>query len=275
MKAFLVGANYTSPHDFEILKNFIRHGSIDYVEILIDNFLSVDPMSIVEEFDGFPIAIHIMSSQFINATRSDLCILANPIRRIIEATKPIYVSDHVAQFSYRNRSLPIPIEYDYDLVGNAIRAVNMWQELLGTSLLLENFPSHDTAGTAQAAFFDALTSATGAGMLFDVSNAIVAQKNMGLSITEWDPLLCRTKHFHMGGYSVTSEQPSIFIDSHDRKLSDDTRAAAQALFRTKINDPGCTTLTVEFDHNIDQYDWEQDLRWAKRLSRERSLYELC
>ena len=101
-----------------------------------------------------------------------------------ECINPIYVSDHIARFSIDNLTLPILKEYDYKEIEIAIKKISHWQDMLGSNVFLENFPSLTSEGYGQPDFFKSIIDDTNCGLLFDISNAFVACKNTALSISK-------------------------------------------------------------------------------------------
>lgn len=263
-KTWSVGVNFTSSSQIPTIAALIDAGCVDHIEILIDNFLTVPAHSILEKFADVPLAFHIMYSKFLEADQENLRAMSSPLRNLIRDVKPLYVSDHVGCFSYEGRALPILGEYDYRRLEQAVCAVDQWQALLGSQLLLENFPSYTSEGAAQPLFYEHLLKRTGAGLLFDISNAVVAAHNADVPVETWNELVYGCNHFHLGGYSESNDEPHMLLDTHDRALSADTIAAAGRIFLKQRTEP--TTLTIEFDRNIQMEVWARDLRWAAGLN---------
>ena len=262
-KAWSVGVNYTSFNQIKIIDHLIRTGHVDHVEILIDNFLTVPTASIIERFGDIPVAFHIMYSKFLEADPADLRTMAELLVPLIRDVSPIYVSDHVGRFSYKGRSMPILGEYDYNRIEHAVSAVDQWQDMLNCRLLLENFPSYTSQGSGQPDFYKRVVERTGAGMLFDISNAVIAAQNSGVPVSEWTELVEKCDHFHLGGYSEVEGETTMLLDSHDEVLSLNTMAAANCLFKSPRSNP--VTLTVEYDRNVNADNWARDLQWAAKL----------
>jgi uncharacterized protein (UPF0276 family) len=205
-----------------------------------------------------------MSSRFLEAEPTELQTLARQLRPFIEALKPVYVSDHVASFEHERRQLPRLLEWDYAHGFAKARArVHAWQEELGVRVHLENFPSLFTTGLGQADFFSRLLPATGAGLLFDISNAVVARENCGAPVQEWFSSLREDQlHFHVAGYSSSGTTPAFLLDSHDcapsamslQTVVDTLKATTHASRRT---------LVVERDANITREHWLADLQTVK------------
>lgn len=270
-KAGRVGVNYTASRHFPLIKELIDSGSVDYVEILIDNFLTVPAQSILEKFDHIPIAFHIMNSRFFETDDRRLAEVAAPLRSLIREIKPLYVSDHVGCFTHNSCVMPVLGEYDYQKVGHAVASIDRWQELLGTRIILENFPSYTPDGIDQPNFFETVLHRTGAGLLFDISNAIVAEHNAQVAPGAWDDLVESCCHFHAGGYSESSQPPLMLLDTHDRKLSDATNTAIAGILSERRSET--PTITIEFDRNIQMETWKAELQRISRLGLQTSVSE--
>ncbi|MFC4158566.1 methanobactin biosynthesis protein MbnB [Chitinimonas lacunae] len=252
-----IGFNFTLGETLELVQRLIREGRIDYCELLIDNFLQVPPDELARAFDC-PVGFHIMFSKFLECDEATLHDLARRLRPYIALLQPIYLSDHIARFSHRGRQLFHLAEFDY--VADYERArqrVALWQELLGQQVFFENYPSLLDDGLAAPGFFERLGQETGAGVLFDISNAVCAQRNCGLPLAAWQNVIASTRHFHVAGYSTAFIDERVAVDSHDRALAADTLAfLAQA--RGQLDKPGAT-LTYERDDQIDYESVAEDL----------------
>jgi uncharacterized protein (UPF0276 family) len=200
-----------------------------------------------------------MQSRFLESNSHALESLSARLRLFIDAMQPLYVSDHLALFSHAGRELHHLAEIDYRADRKRIfERVVRWQDQLGCPLLLENFPSIMDGAHDAPSFFEDLHAQTGAGLLFDISNAVCAARNSGAPVERWIPLLAHTRHFHVAGYAASIMQPPITLDTHDGPLSDDTLD----FIRRHAADIGGsdTTLTYERDGNLDEISIATDLR---------------
>lgn len=252
------GINWTSPRDLDLIKRFIKSGKIDYVEILIDNFAHINPREIKKEFGDFPINLHIMCSAFLTQKESFLKNTSKIINNWIKVIKPTYISDHLGLFHYKGRNLPLIVEANYSAPEFIIEKINNWQSKLEMKLLIENFPSYIFQESSQTEVFKKILNETNAGLLFDFSNAIVAEKNISLKSTEWIEILTKTHHFHCGGYRPIDENinNSIIIDTHDLEISKDT-LNFYSLVKNDIKFEN-STLTIERDANREYKNWLKD-----------------
>lgn len=258
-----IGVNFTSPHHLDLVKTILDAGRADFCEILIDNFLSVEPLSLLEALSGRPVAFHIMRSKFLTRPREELAALAKRIRIFSDALSPAYVSDHLAVFEMQGRGLPLLTEVDYDHDFDTVRARSeAWQDLLGTRLLIENYPSILPVGLSQPDFLSRLCAESGTGILFDASNVVVSKFNTGLSLDRWSQLAATSSHFHVAGYSASGTRPEFLRDTHNEPVSDATCSYLAQLASTLGDQP--KTISVERDANHSLDAWNQDLENVRK-----------
>lgn len=253
-----IGFNYTLGDTAPVVRKLLEAGHIDYVELLIDNFLAV-PIDELEAGFAAPVGFHIMFSKFIENDTPALESLARRLRELIERLRPLYVSDHVARFSHDGRQLYHLAEIDY--VGDYPQVrerVDWWQQQLGCQLLLENYPSIMDGGHDAPAFHERLYRDTGAGVLFDASNAVCAHLNCGVPLEAWEGVIEHSSHFHTAGYNLSILQPHLILDTHDQVLSEATLGFLQR-YRGLFDGPDAT-LTYERDGRFDEAEIIGDLQ---------------
>lgn len=263
-----IGFNFTLTETADMIRRMFAEGHIDYCELLIDNFFCVPPAELARAFDC-PTGFHIMFSEFIDADRETLEDFAKRIRLFIHEMQPLYVSDHGARFSHRGVNLFHLGELDYRKDYDRVRArVDLWQELLGQRLFIENYPSILEGGLEAPCFFERLVKDTGAGVLFDASNAVCANLNCGAPLEAWDNLVAETPHFHVAGYSRASTAPHVIHDSHSEELSEKTLSYLRG--RRSLFDKPDATMTYERDGDIEYESIVLDLRRLRDIFSENS-----
>ncbi|WP_449422526.1 methanobactin biosynthesis protein MbnB [Rhodanobacter lindaniclasticus] len=255
--AMRIGFNYTLGDTAPLVRWLLASGRIDYVELLIDNFLAVPPDELAQGFDA-PVGFHIMFSKFIENDEAELESMAIRLRRLIDLLKPIYVSDHIARFNHEGRQLYHLAEIDYVADYEQVRRrVDWWQQKLGCRLHLENYPSIMDGGCDAPDFHERLNRDTGAGVLFDVSNAVCAHLNCGVPLAAWEGIIESSSHFHVAGYNLSILAPHLVVDTHDRGLSDETLGFLKR-YRKHFDTAGAT-MTYERDDNFVEAEIEHDL----------------
>lgn len=256
----LLGINWSIPTKFSIIKSLLENRLANFCELLIDNFLHLPATQVLEYLPDTPLTFHIMTSRFIEQDIQQLKNLAKIIKPWIEVLKPLYVSDHLAKFTAGGVRLPKLAELNYrEQFSHIAERVKIWQDLLECNLHLENYPSINTSTMPQAEFFDKLKNITGCELLFDFTNAHIAEINTGYNLSSWDSLLLTTKHYHIAGYSWFDHSSQLAMDTHDKKIG---RSLYKILNDRKEN---ITTLVLERDNNIHLDSYNSELQQVKKI----------
>jgi uncharacterized protein (UPF0276 family) len=108
------------------------------------------------------------------------------------------------------------------------------------------------------AFHERLYRDTGAGVLFDASNAVCAHLNCGVPLEAWEGIIESSSHFHTAGYNLSILQPHLILDTHDQALSDATLDFLQR-YRMQFDTPHAT-MTYERDDRFDEHEIVADLQ---------------
>lgn len=259
-----VGINWTGVRDLESLEFMVSENHIDFIEILIDNFLSCDVSSLLDVTKDTPCAFHIMNSRFLDNDINNLISMSKSINLLRKELNPIYISDHLGKFYYKDFTLPQMLEVDYALDKNkALEKVSIWQDLLDCQLLLENYPSIFSQEVGQSDFFEELIKETNCGLLFDISNAIIAESNIGYSISNWDNLAKNTNHFHIAGYAPCGIEDVFLVDTHDCQISESGFNYTEYFLKNRQESK--VTISVERDSNFNIAEWLSDIKKIRSI----------
>ena len=258
-----IGANLTNlRRQLPLLKQWHGNGTIDYIEILLDNFSTIDPLSLREALGDIPVGLHIMNSKFLDRAAADLPAVAGLISNWISAFAPIYVSDHVMRFSMNGFSLPYAVEEDYKRLEAIASKIDFYQDLLKQKIHFENFPSMAPSGKGQAECLCNVVAKTGCGILFDVSNAEVAELNGGDPWADWQEVAKEAAHFHVAGFGH-ADRFGCHHDSHDSPPSGRSMSLARSVIAL-AQSAAAPTVTIEYDHNVDSDQWAAALEALRR-----------
>ena len=245
-----VGHNCIASDELPYINQWIQEGNADFCELMVDNVAHLSAHALSKALGHHPISLHIVSSQFLEKNEKELKALSDQLRPWIKTFQPLYVSDHLVRFKTdEGQCLPFVTEYDYEKYAASMKTrISMWQMMLDTSLLFENHASITSIGKSQVAFFDAMIQETGAGLLFDFSNAYIAEINHIEKMSAWDHLIKQCKHFHVGGFRI-EKTSQLAIDTHDVSVADEVLHKMKAHYHDVLSRHA--TLTVEFEVNTD------------------------
>ena len=261
-----VGYNFTSIEHLKFTEILYKDGFIDYVEILIDNFLSFHPSELKK--CRIPIALHIMNSKFLERSHADLCEIADKIRFVTSYSEILYASDHILEFSDNGFNLPYLQEIDYEsAIENKAIIVNkikIWNNLLNKNVFFENAASLDERGLQQPNFIKQVLLRNGFKVLLDITNLFISTKNCGVVIDEWFDIIRDCDVFHIGSCRLSEIDESLYIDSHDSEISTDF-VNFFYLIKPYINFDRPCFFTYERDFNEDIDSVKKDIELIKKI----------
>lgn len=259
-----IGINLVSPPSVPVVTELLNKGAADFCEIVLDNFIHLPPSKVKEALPKVPISLHIVASRFLEKTSQELIDMATMVRKWIEVCEPIYISEHLQRFTTNEgKYFPLTQELDYDIHDDATKQrIIEWQELLTMPLHFENNASMTHKTHSQANFYQHLLPATGSKLLFDITNAYIADYNQVEALSAWQPLYETANHFHVAGlrFDVTKQ---LAFDTHDGPLDDNNWKLLTdflPLFNKSEN-----TLVIEWDAYVHKETWQQDLLRLRKL----------
>jgi uncharacterized protein (UPF0276 family) len=106
------------------------------------------------------------------------------VRSLVERVEPALVSEHLCWGAVGDRQLNdlLPMTLDRAALDLLSARVSRVQDVLGRRILLENVSTYvrfDTDAMSEAEFMTALATRTGCGLLLDINNLYVNQRNHG------------------------------------------------------------------------------------------------
>jgi len=237
---------------------------LPFVEILYDNWVYLDSEKILEALSGISdrVAFHIMWSRFLELDEADLQLFLRRLKVLVDEVNPLYVSDHLCRFSLgHNFNSNFALEYDYLNLDHTIERVKRYQDYIERQLLLENFASHIASQRRQLDFFESLVTHTECGILFDISNARVAEDNGCVGLEEWIAFLANQKNLrtHVGSYHY-NEEWQCYCDSHGDDLSPQTLKDIQRV----VSSLDVASICYEREHNKVAEKMVEELKMIKK-----------
>jgi len=243
------------------------HFERESVFILGEN-TQYEPELIKETLPTPACSFHIMHSHFLNRDLNKLVEYANLIKKAATILQPIYISDHIGIFDYNNRPLPFMQEISYSGYFKIFKKkASVWSEMLENIIYYENFPSYEIQPFSQLEFYSLIQCELSkhANILFDLSNAMIAEKNGCESALDWKSIASKTSHFHVGGYEKANNS-RYYIDSHNKQISLETKNFMVEMMPI-LNRPECT-LVVERDSNLNNTQWQEDIDTMREMVNE-------
>lgn len=240
--------------DFELYEAVARGSDLPYplplVEILWDNYCHLPPEQIAKFFAPIAegVALHIMWSRFIERSPDEVQEYLDRLARHVAVLQPIYVSDHLCDFTVDGLYAPYGLEHDYRDMDRLVSRVLAYQEALGRPVMLENYASTAVGVARQIDAFELLMRETGCGILFDISNAYAAELNGVVEASRWFSVLEQVPALrcHVGSYSFSAKL-GCYLDTHGSAVS--TEVAELTRTVTRVAD--VASVCYERDFNQD------------------------
>jgi uncharacterized protein (UPF0276 family) len=250
------GIGWRSRHHAEVLA---RRPRLGFLEVHAENHMGGGRRRAVLEAArrAYPISIHGVGLSLGSVEPVDGVHL-DGFAELVAAVDPILVSEHVAWCRqdgvYLNDLLPLP--YTEEALEVLVRNIDHVQGRLKRSILMEN-PStylafaHSTI--SEGAFLAEMARRSGCGLLLDVNNLYVNERNHGVparaTMAALDP--ASVAEIHVAGHHVADlGDATLLIDDHGSTVAD----AVWDLYReATIRFPGARTL-VEWDSRIPPLD---------------------
>lgn len=230
---------------------------IGWLEVHPENYFHHSPnrRKLQKISERFPISFHCVSLSLGSAELPSLEHL-NAIKTLMDEINPFMMSDHLSWntmngYGY-NDLYPLPMT---DSSLNRMRMhINILQEFFQRPLLIENpstYLSFKDTTYSEPEFLNALTQATGCGILLDVNNLYVQSVNHGwdaqsyLNNLDWRYV----KEIHLAGH-VKASNGDFLIDTHNQPVCPSVWELYQAAIRRQ---PKSYSL-IEWDEDLPEID---------------------
>lgn len=256
---FGAGVGLRLPHLAEVAT---RAPAVDWLEVHPENFLaSPHAAELLREVARHQrVAMHSVGLSVGSASGLDRAHLER-LRRFFADIDPLFVSGHLAwsthDGAYLNDLLPLP--YNEESLRIVTAHVNEVQDALGSRYVLENPASYVGFGTStltEVEFLAELVSATGCGLLCDVSNVHVSATNMGYDAYAYIDAfpMHAVAEIHLGGFSAEADAASpgaeVLIDSHSAPIA----PVVWDLYAHALRRFGPRPTLIEWDNDLPMWD---------------------
>jgi len=250
------GIGLRAPHVAEVLA---ERPPIAWLEVHAENYMGGGPAVRALELvrAHYPLSVHGVGLSLGSADGLDAGHL-DRLRRLVDRLEPARVSEHLSWSTsggaYLNHLLPLPLTPES--LTTMVQHVDHAQERLGRQILIENPSSylrfaHSTI--PEPVFLAELARRTGCGVLCDVNNLYVSQKNIGLDPLRYLATLPQAVvgEIHLAGHAVNdADGHAVLIDDHGSPVANAVwRLYVQALQRF-----GPVPTAIEWDTNLPALD---------------------
>jgi uncharacterized protein (UPF0276 family) len=176
------------------------------------------------------------------------------LRELVDRYEPALVSEHLSWSSvggrYLNDLLPLPPTREaLELV---VLRIDEAQDALGRPILIENVSSYMQLGAGEmpeACFMVEVAQRTGCGILLDVNNLYVNERNHGASAAAFIDAVPASAvgEIHLAGQSVQEyDGEQIVVDTHNARVCE----AVWALYARAVARFGRVPTLIEWDSDL-------------------------
>jgi uncharacterized protein (UPF0276 family) len=252
----MLGVGLRAPHYRDILEHRPR---VDWLEVHSENFMHLsgwDGQVLQRLRRDYPISLHGVGLG-LGSARGFCVEHLEKLRRLAERIEPMLISEHLSWGGVADRQLndllPLALGRSaFELVAARIEQV---QEVLKRPILLENVSTYlryaDDA-MSEAAFLAALARRTGCGLLLDVNNLYVNQRNHGEDALSAIAALAALPpgtvgEIHLGGHLHTA---TAVVDHHGAAVA----PPVWELHRAALRAFGPAPVLIEWDTDVPPLD---------------------
>jgi uncharacterized protein (UPF0276 family) len=175
------------------------------------------------------------------------------LRQLVDEIQPFIVSDHLCWTGTTNENTHdlLPFPYHQDSLNIVLDNVDLAQNRLGRTILLENISSYMRFLSSEMTEFEFIThiaQKSGAKILLDINNVFVTAKNLNLDakkcLDSINPDL--VGQIHLAGFSDTGE---FLFDTHSKPVYPDVWDLFSYFIKKCPNVP----FMIEWDDDIPDF----------------------
>jgi uncharacterized protein (UPF0276 family) len=229
-----------------------RVPSVDWVEVHSENYFGdggYDLHVLDTVRRDLPVSLHGVGLGLGSPTPLDPTHVGK-LKRLIDRIEPAIVSEHLSwnasASGYINDLLPLPLTRE--ALDRLCARVDALQEALARPVLVENVSTYlrfDADQYSETAFLAELAHRTGCGVLLDINNLYVNQRNHGEDARRAiDELVPHSiGEFHLAGHTETE---LAVIDDHGSRVADEV----WALYDYALARFGSRPTLIEWDTKL-------------------------
>nr|WP_315398296.1 DUF692 family multinuclear iron-containing protein [uncultured Duganella sp.] len=244
-----VGVGLRAAHHRQFLE---RRPRVDWLEVHTENYLDQsgwDWHVLSELRRDYPISLHGVGLGLGSARGYSEPHLER-VRTLVARVEPALVSEHLCWGAVGDRQLNdlLPLVLDHAALDLLSARVGRVQDVLKRQLLLENVSTYvrfQRDAMSEAEFLAALAARTGCGLLLDINNLYVNQRNHGEDALAAMAAIApgMVGELHLGGHLVT---PRAVIDHHGAAVAE----PVWRLYEAALRRFGPVPTLIEWDTDI-------------------------
>lgn len=267
LPALGVGVGLRRPHADRIAD---EHPDCPWFEFCPENVMDRGGLArrrLLRVAERYPVVSHGVGLGIGSTDPLDRGYLAS-LAALLRDTGARWTSDHLCWNRADGRSSNdlLPLPFTEEAVRHTAARIRDVQDILGRRILVENISTYAVLpndGMDEGDFTAAVLEEADCGLLLDVNNLYVNQRNHGADartflakVPSW-----RVGQMHLAGHD---DRGTVCVDTHGAPVRDEV----WDLFRDALDVTGPTSVLIEWDANIPS--WE---RLAEEAARARAIYD--
>ena len=245
------GLGLRTPHLREVLRD---QPDVPWFEVHICNYLGggLSKALLEEVNERYPLSFHGVNLNLAGIEPFDRDYLQR-LKQSVDYLNPAMVSEHACFTAINGVHFHdlMPVPFTQQAVVHLAGRISIIQDLLGRQIMIENlsrYYRYDESEMSEGEFMAAICEEADCGLLLDLNNAYVNQRNLGEPLSAFisELPLERIGEIHLAGFT---EQDGQLIDTHGSPVCEDVWQAFIDFNQLKSAVP---TL-IEWDNNLPEF----------------------
>lgn len=248
-----VGIGLRTAHYDELLK---RERCADWLEAHTENYLGdggLDLHVLMRLRETYPVSLHGVGLALGSAAGFSTGALQR-VASLVRRLEPQLISEHLCWGATAGRVFNdlLPMPFTREALQLMVDRVGRMQDVLQRRVLIENISSYvrfagDEFGEAE--FLNELAARSGCGILLDVNNLYVNQRNLAVDAAAQIDAIApqHVGEIHLAGHLVT---PTVLIDHHGAQVASEV----WTLYARALRRCGRVPTLIEWDTDLPPLD---------------------
>lgn len=201
----------------------------------------------------YPLSFHGVNLNLGGVDKLDEAYLKS-LKSIIQEFNPSLVSEHLCFTSHNGQHFHdlLPVPFTEEAVQHIAGRIRQVQDMIGQRILVENvsrYYDYEGSTLSEAEFISAICEEADCGLVLDLNNAYVNERNLDQSV---ENLLAglpmdRVGEIHLAGYS---EIQGLLVDTHASNVSESVWQLYKQVTAQHANIP----CLIEWDSDLPDWD---------------------
>lgn len=239
-----------------------------FFEILSDNYLTLAGHRLYhleKILLTYPVTLHGVGMSLGSKDPLNFAYLTK-LKKLIEFTKPLLVSDHLCWTSFGNRYFHdlLPLPYNHETIEHIVPRIKQVQDFLGCHIAIENVSSYlnfVTSSLTEWEFIKIICEKAKCKFLLDLNNIFVSAYNNNYQVEDFLNHIPTSyvAQFHLAGFS---KKENYLLDTHGDAIHSDV----WDIYHKALAIYGPKATVIERDNQIPPFEMLfEEVKLAKNI----------